>query len=142
MSTGTTSFAPPAAACTLRLRGGQTGLHDLAGNVLVADVRIPFTTSTDTETPSASLAPNDGAANVANGQVSLTLTLSEPLDAENRARFAKAVRLLPANDAANGGGGQYHQDSKDADQDGGDEIDQRLPDLIHPELEPEQAAGP
>lgn len=47
--------------------------------------------------------PADGSANVANGQVQLTLTLSEPLDAENRARFAKAVRLLPASDAANGG---------------------------------------
>ena len=70
---------PPAAACTLRLRGGQTGLHDLAGNVLVADVRIPFTTSTDTETPSASLAPNDGAANVAPGS-RVVVVFDAPMD--------------------------------------------------------------
>jgi hypothetical protein len=36
-------------------------------------------------------------------QVRVRLELSEPLDAENRARLARALRLLPANDAANGG---------------------------------------
>ena len=36
-------------------------------------------------------------------QVKVRLELSEPLDAENRARFARALRILPANDAANGG---------------------------------------
>lgn len=70
---------PPATACTLRLRGGQTGLHDLAGNVLAADVLIPFTTSTDTETPSASLSPNDGAANVAPGSC-VVVVFDAPMD--------------------------------------------------------------
>lgn len=36
-------------------------------------------------------------------KVRIRLELSEGLDAENRARFARALRLLPANDAANGG---------------------------------------
>ncbi|MFO1031994.1 MAG: Ig-like domain-containing protein [Planctomycetota bacterium] len=70
---------PPATACTLRLRGGQTGLHDLAGNVLAGDVQIPFTTSTDTETPQASLAPNDGAANVAPGS-RVVVVFDAPMD--------------------------------------------------------------
>lgn len=58
---------PPGTACTLTLRGGQDGLHDLAGNVLASDATIAFTTSTDTGSPSAQLAPSDGATGVAPG---------------------------------------------------------------------------
>ena len=47
--------------------------------------------------------PADNGTNVDPTQVKVRLELSEALDAENRARFARALRLLPANDAANGG---------------------------------------
>lgn len=50
--------------CTLRLRGDQDGLHDLAGNV-PGDILIPFTTSSDAEAPGALFLPPDGAVAIA-----------------------------------------------------------------------------
>ncbi len=47
--------------------------------------------------------PATNSEDVAPNGVKVRLELSEPLDAENRARFTRALRLLPANDAANGG---------------------------------------
>jgi len=70
---------PPGRACTLTLRGGQDGLHDLAGNVLAADATIAFTTSTDTESPSAQLSPSDGATGVAPGS-RVTIVFDAPMD--------------------------------------------------------------
>ena len=55
---------PTSAECVIRLRGGQEGLHDLAGNVLAADTTIAFTTSDDAGTPTALLLPPDGSTNV------------------------------------------------------------------------------
>ncbi len=51
--------------CVLTVRGGQEGIHDLAGNVLAADTTIAFTTSSDGATPTAVLLPPDGASGVA-----------------------------------------------------------------------------
>lgn len=70
---------PPGTACSLSLRGGQDGLHDVAGNVLAADSTIAFTTSTDTGTPSAQLSPNDGATGVAPGS-RVTIVFDAPMD--------------------------------------------------------------
>lgn len=50
--------------------------------------------------------------------VKVRLELSEPLDAENRARFARALRLLPANDAANGGAAGTTTDLASGEDDG------------------------
>jgi hypothetical protein len=58
---------PTGTACVLTLRGGQDGVHDLAGNVLAADTTIAFTTSSDAGTPAALLLPPDGATGIAPG---------------------------------------------------------------------------
>ena len=55
---------PTGTACELRLRGGNDGLHDLAGNPLAADAVVTFTTSNDAANPGAILLPSDGATNV------------------------------------------------------------------------------
>jgi hypothetical protein len=47
--------------------------------------------------------PANDATNVSADKLVYTLTLSEPLDLANRRRFERAVRIVPANDAANGG---------------------------------------
>lgn len=49
------------------------------------------------------VSPADDATNVGADKLVYTLTLSEPLDLTNRRRFERAVRIVPANDAANGG---------------------------------------
>jgi hypothetical protein len=70
---------PTDTECTLRLRGGQDGLHDLAGNVPGADVTIAFTTSADGELPDAILLPPDGAVSIAVGS-DLTVVFDAPMD--------------------------------------------------------------
>ena len=78
---------PAETACTLVLRGGQEGLHDVAGNVLVADVAIAFTTSADTGTPGVLMLPPDGAVNVARG-AGVRAVFDAPMD---------PATLTPAN---------------------------------------------
>lgn len=56
---------PTETACTLRLRGGQDGLHDVAGNVLAADATVSFTTSSDAELPRVLMLPPDGSVGIA-----------------------------------------------------------------------------
>ncbi|MCK5942765.1 MAG: Ig-like domain-containing protein, partial [Planctomycetes bacterium] len=70
---------PTNTSCTLVLRGGQDGLHDLAGNVPAADTRITFTTSADGELPEAMILPPDGAVSIAVGS-RLTVVFDAPMD--------------------------------------------------------------
>lgn len=46
------------------------------------------------------VSPEDGATQVDTSKVAVQLTLSEPLDVANQRRFAQAIRILPANRAA------------------------------------------
>ena len=70
---------PTGAQCVLLLRGGQDGLHDLAGNVLANDTTITFQTSTDSRTPGALLLPPDGTTSIAtNSRVSVVFDV--PMD--------------------------------------------------------------
>lgn len=62
--------------------------------------------------------PATGGEEVDGSKVKIRLELSEGLDAENRARFAKALRLLPANDAANGGAAGTTTDLTGGEDDG------------------------
>lgn len=63
---------PTTTSCVVTFRGGQEGLHDLAGNVLAEDLHVAFTTSGDAGTPTAMLLPPDGATSIArNAQVSV-----------------------------------------------------------------------
>jgi hypothetical protein len=70
---------PTNAVCTLLLRGGQDGLHDLAGNVLPADTTIAFTTSADAGTPGVMVLPADGAAGIARN-VRVAIVFDAPMD--------------------------------------------------------------
>ncbi|MCB9877260.1 MAG: Ig-like domain-containing protein [Planctomycetes bacterium] len=70
---------PPDTPCRVTLRGGQEGLHDVAGNVLAADATIGFTTSADTGSPVAMISPPDGATSIArNAHVSVVF--DAPMD--------------------------------------------------------------
>ncbi|MBL8752936.1 MAG: Ig-like domain-containing protein [Planctomycetes bacterium] len=71
---------PTGTECVLTLRGGQEGLHDLAGNVLAADTTIAFTTSSDADTPAALLLPPDGATGIAPGS-HVTVVFDAPMEA-------------------------------------------------------------
>lgn len=62
--------------------------------------------------------PAANGTNVDPTSVRVRLELSEPLDAENRARFVRALRLLPANDAANGGAAGTTTDLARSEDDG------------------------
>ena len=64
--------------CSLQVRGGQDGLRDLAGNV-AADIKLTFTTSSDSETPEALLLPPDAATEVAVSS-RLSVTFDAPMD--------------------------------------------------------------
>ncbi len=66
-------------ACSLRLRGGPSGLRDPHGNTLPADVTLTFTTSGDAGTPAVMILPPDGAIDVpANAQPSVAF--DAPMD--------------------------------------------------------------
>lgn len=54
----------PSGVYSVRLRGGHEGVRDLAGNVLAADLQVPFTASDDGTLPGALLQPGDGATGV------------------------------------------------------------------------------
>lgn len=56
---------PVSTSCVLTLRGGQDGLHDLAGNVPAADITIAFTTSNDPAEPGVILLPPNEATGIA-----------------------------------------------------------------------------
>jgi len=70
---------PTDTECTLLLRGGQEGLHDLAGNVPASDTTITFTTSADGELPEAIIMPPDGAVSIAVGST-LSVVFDAPMD--------------------------------------------------------------
>ncbi len=55
---------PTDTTCTLTLRGGHDGLHDVAGNVMPTDHELTFTTSADSDLPRALMMPPDGATGV------------------------------------------------------------------------------
>jgi len=69
---------PTDTGCRLRLRGGQDGLHDLSGNVLV-ETEIAFTTSSDSEQPGALFVPPDGTAFVAVSS-NISVVFDAPMD--------------------------------------------------------------
>ena len=66
---------------TVTVRGGSTGVHDTAGNVLAADSVWSFTTVPDTTAPTvSSITPSSGATSVSRtGNV--TATFSEGMNA-------------------------------------------------------------
>lgn len=51
----------------------------------------------------SAIEPASKASNVDPNKLMVKLTLSEALDSTNRRRFERALRVIPANDAANGG---------------------------------------
>lgn len=63
----------------LRVRGGQNGLHDQAGNVLAEDWISTLTVSDDASLPSVIMAPGDGSPNVPIG-ARFTAVFDSPLD--------------------------------------------------------------
>ncbi len=71
---------PVNTSCVLTLRGGQDGLHDLAGNVPQAPIVITFTTSGDPADPGVILLPPDGASSVAPSS-RVTVVFDAPMDA-------------------------------------------------------------
>ena len=72
---------PTATACALTFRGGQDGLHDVAGNVLAADTKLTFTTSNDAESPDALILPPDGSTSIATGSL-ISIVFDAPMDPE------------------------------------------------------------
>ncbi len=75
---------PTNANCSLGLRGGQEGLHDLAGNVPASDTVIAFTTSADAGTPTGLMLPPDGAVSIApNSRMSFTFDAAMAIDTLN-----------------------------------------------------------
>jgi len=70
---------PTATDCTITIKGGQDGVHDLAGNVLPADETITFTTSDDAGLPDAVLLPPDGAVSIATGS-RMSIVFDAPMD--------------------------------------------------------------
>ena len=70
---------PTATQCTLRLRSGQDGMHDLAGNVLAIEETISFTTSDDSELPQAMILPPDGAVTIAPSS-RISIVFDAPMD--------------------------------------------------------------
>lgn len=70
---------PTATQCTLRVLSGQDGIHDLAGNVLGTMESITFTTSDDSELPSAMILPPDGAVAIAAGS-RISIVFDAPMD--------------------------------------------------------------
>ena len=66
---------------TVRVRGGATGVKDVAGNALVADVIWTFTTVTDTTAPTVSaIAPANGATGVSRS-TAVSATFNEDMNA-------------------------------------------------------------
>lgn len=54
----------PSTTFTLLVKGGVSGLRDQAGNRMAADVALTFTTSEESQLPSARLQPSDGSIGV------------------------------------------------------------------------------
>ncbi|MDA7936396.1 Ig-like domain-containing protein [bacterium] len=87
---------PVATTCDLTLRGGQDGLHDVAGNVLAVDTKLTFTTSNDAESPDALILPPDGSSSIATGSV-VSIVFDAAMDPET----LNSSTILVTDDAGN-----------------------------------------
>ncbi len=99
---------PTDTACALVLRGGQDGLHDLAGNVPQGDTTVSFSTSSDAGLPGALLLPADGADSVAL-DARLMVVFDAPMDPAtvhaSTVQFTDDVGApIPGDFAVSGGG--------------------------------------
>lgn len=92
---------PIATTCTLTFRGGQDGLHDVAGNVLAVDTKMTFTTSNDAESPDALILPPDGSTSIATGSL-MSIVFDAPMDPET----LNSSTILITDDAGNAINGQ------------------------------------